>query len=60
KGSGVTANCVQVKSIETAAPDPAKPRAGTTPSEIAAALLWLCSDEADATNGARIAAFGRG
>ena len=60
KGSGVTANCVQVKSIETAPPDPAKPRAGTTPAEIAAALLWLCSDEADATNGARIVAFGRG
>jgi NAD(P)-dependent dehydrogenase (short-subunit alcohol dehydrogenase family) len=59
KGSGVTANCIQVKSIEKGAPDPAKPRTGSAPSEIAAALLWLCSDEAGATNGARIPVFGR-
>lgn len=59
KGAGVTANAVQVKSIETAPPDPAKPRTGTSPDEIAAALLWLCSDEAGATNGARIPVFGR-
>jgi NAD(P)-dependent dehydrogenase (short-subunit alcohol dehydrogenase family) len=59
KGTGVTANCIQVKSIETAPPDPAKPRTGSAPAEIAAALLWLCSDEAGATNGARIPVFGR-
>jgi 3-oxoacyl-[acyl-carrier protein] reductase len=59
KGTGVTANAIQVKSIETAPPDPAKPRTGTSPDEIAAALLWLCSDEAGATNGARIPVFGR-
>lgn len=60
KGTGVTANVVQVRSIETAPPDPAKPRTGSTPAEITAALLWLCSDEAAATNGARIPVFGRG
>ncbi len=60
KGTGVTANALQVKSIEVKPPDPAKPRTGTTPAEITAALLWLCSDEAGATNGARIPVFGRG
>jgi len=59
KGTGVTANAIQVKSIETGPPDPAKPRTGSSPDEIAAALLWLCSDEAGATNGARIPMFGR-
>lgn len=60
KGSGVTANALQIKSIETKPHDPAKPRTGSTPAEITAALLWLCSDEAGATNGARIPVFGRG
>ena len=59
KGTGVTANAVQVRSIETAPPDPAKPRAGSSPEEISAAVLWLCSDEAGGTNGARIQLFGR-
>jgi 3-oxoacyl-[acyl-carrier protein] reductase len=61
KGSGVTANAIQVRSIETAPPDPAgaKPGTGSSPEEISAALLWLCSDEAGATNGARIPVFGR-
>lgn len=59
KGTGVTANSIWVKSIETKPPDPAKPRTSTAPEEIAAAMLWLCSDEAGATNGARIPIFGR-
>lgn len=59
KGTGVTANALQVRSIETAPPDPAKPRTGSSPEEITAALLWLCSDEAGATHGARIPVFGR-
>lgn len=60
QGSGITANCLQVKSIETAPPDPAKPRSGSTPAEITAALLWLCGDDSAATHGARIPVFGRG
>jgi NAD(P)-dependent dehydrogenase (short-subunit alcohol dehydrogenase family) len=88
KGTGVTANCIQIRSVETAPPgptltvgtpfhsasgaggqagtvenpppDPAKPRTGSTPAEITAALLWLCSDEAAATHGGRIPVFGRG
>jgi NAD(P)-dependent dehydrogenase (short-subunit alcohol dehydrogenase family) len=60
KGSGVTANCLQVRSIETAAPEPGKPRTGSAPAEITAALLWLCSDEGAAANGARVPVFGRG
>ncbi|HLF01926.1 MAG TPA: SDR family oxidoreductase [Anaerolineales bacterium] len=59
KGTGVTANCIQIRSIETAPPDPVKPRTGSTPAEITAALVWLCGDEAAATNGARIPVFGR-
>jgi len=60
KGTGVTANALQIKSIEVKPPDPGKPRAGSTPAEITAALLWLCSDEAGPTNGARVPVFGRG
>jgi 3-oxoacyl-[acyl-carrier protein] reductase len=60
KGSGVTANCIQIRSVEIAPPPSGKPRTGSTPAEITAALLWLCSDEAAATNGGRIAVFGRG
>ncbi|HEX7473978.1 MAG TPA: hypothetical protein VF323_12915 [Candidatus Limnocylindrales bacterium] len=32
----------------------------TTPEELVAAMLYLCSDEASALNGARIALTGRG
>jgi NAD(P)-dependent dehydrogenase (short-subunit alcohol dehydrogenase family) len=60
KGTRVTANCIQIRSVETAPPDPGKPRTGSTPQEITAALLWLCSDEGAATNGARVPVFGRG
>lgn len=48
-----------VKCFISWSPDPAKPRTGTAPAWIAAALLWLCSDEAGATNGARLPLFGR-
>lgn len=54
KGSGVTANTVVVRSIETG-----PSRTGSSPAEVAAALLWLCSDEAGAVNGARIPLYGR-
>ena len=61
RGSGVTANVIVVRQIgdrETAEPGkPASPRA-TTPEEIAAAMLYLCSDPGGTVNGARIALYG--
>jgi len=35
-----------------------KNAAWTTPEEIAAALIYLCSDEANSVNGARIPLYG--
>lgn len=50
-GSGVTVNLVAVKSIDAAHSG----KAGwTTPEQIAAAILWLCSDNASVMSGARI------
>lgn len=62
-GTGVTANLVVVKQIDTAheretAPS-SKNASATTPEEIAATLRFLCSDEAAAINGARIPLDGR-
>ena len=62
-GTGVTANLVVVKQIDTAheretAPSP-KNAGSTTPEEIAATLRFLCSDDAAAINGARIPVDGR-
>ena len=51
KQSGVTANIVQVKAIDT---DATRKGKGTTPDEIVAAMLYLFSDEAGKVNGARI------
>jgi NAD(P)-dependent dehydrogenase (short-subunit alcohol dehydrogenase family) len=62
KGSGVTANLVLVKTIDTAGERKKKPDAEnaswTTPEEITATLLHLCSDEAERINGARIPLYG--
>ena len=63
-GSGVTANALIVGTIDEAherdsAPTP-KNASWTTPEEIAAALLYLCSDEAGAINGTRLPLDGRG
>jgi NAD(P)-dependent dehydrogenase (short-subunit alcohol dehydrogenase family) len=62
KGSGVTSNLVLVKTIDTAGERRSNPNAEnaswTTPEEIAAALLHLCSDEAERINGARIPLYG--
>ncbi len=49
KEQGVTANIIQVRSI-----DEQNTGKGTTPEEIAAAMLYLFSDDAAKVNGARI------
>ncbi len=52
-GTAATANVVVVRSIGDEKPT------DTRPDEIAAAMLWLCSVEAGATNGQRIVLTGR-
>jgi NAD(P)-dependent dehydrogenase (short-subunit alcohol dehydrogenase family) len=64
-GSGATANLVMVDSIETEAgarsSAPKKSYGKSTPArEIAAAMLFLCSDEAATINGAHLPLIGRG
>ena len=63
-GTGVTANVLVVRKIDTeherdVAPGP-KNASWTTPEEMVAAMLYLCSDEASVVNGTRIALTGRG
>jgi len=64
KGTGATANAIAVNSIvtpEMRAAEPGKDYSKGTPAEdIAAAMLYLCSDEAAAINGARLPLTGRG
>ncbi len=61
--SGVTANVLVVKAIDTAharETDPSPKHASwTTPEEAAAAIRFLCSEDAAAINGARIRLDGR-
>ncbi len=52
-GTTATANVVVIRSIGDAKPT------DTRPDEIAAAMLWLCSPQAGATNGQRIVLHGR-
>jgi NAD(P)-dependent dehydrogenase (short-subunit alcohol dehydrogenase family) len=52
-GTSATANVVVIRSIGDEKPT------DTRPDEIAAAMLWLCSPEAGATNGQRIPLLGR-
>jgi NAD(P)-dependent dehydrogenase (short-subunit alcohol dehydrogenase family) len=54
-GSGVTANLLSVKSIDV---DHSGKAGWTTPEQIAAAIVWLCSDDAGVVSGARIPLFG--
>jgi NAD(P)-dependent dehydrogenase (short-subunit alcohol dehydrogenase family) len=61
-GTGVTANMLQVRTIDAnherqTQPSP-KNANWTTPEEIAAAILYLCSEEAGVVNGARIPLYG--
>ncbi len=62
RGSGVTANLLQVKTIDARGEKHATPSpenaSWSTPEEIAAAILFLLSDEAGTINGARIPLFG--
>jgi len=62
KNSGVTANILQVKTIdaqhERDRERTPKTAAWTTPEEIAATILYLCSEEAQVVNGARIPLYG--
>lgn len=62
KGNGVTVNLALVKTIdikhERDAQPNAKNAAWTTPEEIAATFLHLCSEEAGMTTGARIPLYG--
>jgi NAD(P)-dependent dehydrogenase (short-subunit alcohol dehydrogenase family) len=61
--TGVTANLLLARTIdaqhERARERTAKNAAWTTPEEITAAILYLCSDEAGAVNGARLPLYGR-
>ncbi len=52
KGTGVTSNVILVKSIDVEGRG-----TGTTPAEIVASMLYLCSDEACKVNGARLPLF---
>lgn len=57
--SGVTANLVVVRSIRPRdAQSSTAAGKSTSPEEIAATMLWLCSDEAGTVNGARIPLHG--
>ena len=58
KGTGVTANIIRVRMIDTPEENEQRSRSGTTPDEMSEALLYLCSDEAGMVNGARIPLYG--
>ncbi len=62
KDTGVTANVILVRSIDVEHKRDREPTpdnaSWTTPEEIAAAVMYLCSDEARTVNGARIPLYG--
>ena len=55
KGTGVTANLLVVRAIDA---DLSGKAGWATPDELAAAIIYLCSDEAAGINGARIPVTG--
>jgi NAD(P)-dependent dehydrogenase (short-subunit alcohol dehydrogenase family) len=55
KGSGVTANVLQVRAIQV---DGGSGSGGARPDEIVAAMLYLCSPEGGRVNGARLPLVG--
>ena len=62
KGTGVTANLLQAKTIDVkrekvSSPSPDK-ASWTTPEELTAGMLYLLSEEAGTVNGAKIPMFG--
>ena len=62
KGTGVTANVVLVRKIDVEHERDREPTAENatwaTPEEIAASIMYLCSDDASVVNGARIPLYG--
>ncbi len=61
KEKGVTANVVLIRALDTPAERAKQPDKNTgwvKPEDVAATLLFLCSDEAGAITGARIPVFG--
>ncbi len=62
KGSGVTANLLQAKTIDIKREKLTNPSpdnsSWTTPEELTAAILYLLSDEAETVNGAKVPLFG--
>ncbi len=62
KNTGVTSNVILVRSIDVGYRRDQEPTpenaSWTTPEEIAAAIMYLCSDEARMVNGARIPLYG--
>ena len=62
KGTGVTANIVLVRKIDVERQRDRQPTAEnatwTTPEEIAASIMYLCSEDGGAVNGARIPLYG--
>jgi len=64
KSKGLTANLLIVRTIDSPEARKAAPKANTaawtSPEEMAYTMLFLCTEEAGAINGARIPLYGRG
>lgn len=62
RGTGVTANLLQARSIDTGREKLSAPSSAnaswTTPEELSAAVLYLLSEEAGTVNGAKLPMFG--